>query len=208
MMSQTFFRAASLTALVAIPVVAPAQEETLPVGRPVEEVGATYTAETHGDWEIRCIRAAEGQPEPCQLYQLLLDEGGNPVAELNIFDLPDEGQVIAGATVVTPLDTLLPPGIRMRVDEGPAAEYPFAFCQQVGCFARLGLTEGDIQAFRDGGQAFVSMVPLPAPDQVVEISASLSGFTAGFAALEVRNEATLEQIRALRTEQAEDAPSE
>ncbi|MEM7721807.1 MAG: invasion associated locus B family protein [Pseudomonadota bacterium] len=207
-MSQTFFRAASLTALVAIPVVAPAQEETLPVGRPVEEVGATYTAETHGDWEIRCIRAAEGQPEPCQLYQLLLDEGGNPVAELNIFDLPDEGQVIAGATVVTPLDTLLPPGIRMRVDEGPAAEYPFAFCQQVGCFARLGLTEGDIQAFRDGGQAFVSMVPLPAPDQVVEISASLSGFTAGFAALEVRNEATLEQIRALRTEQAEDAPSE
>jgi invasion protein IalB len=175
----------------------PAAEDLLPLGE--TPVGQTYVAETHGDWEIRCIRAEEGQPEPCQLYQLLRDQNGGAVAEFNIFDLPDEGQVVAGATIVTPLDTLLTPGIRLRVDDGSWTEYPFAFCQQVGCFARLGLTTANIDALRAGGEAGVALVPLPAPDQVVQLSASLRGFTAGFAALEARNAAAIalfEQLRA------------
>jgi len=174
-------------------------EDGLPLGEEVEEVGETYIAETHGDWEIRCIRAEEGQPEPCQLYQLLVDEEGGAVAEFNIFDLPDEGEVVAGATIVTPIDTLLPPGIRLRVDDGNWSEFPFAFCQPIGCFARLGLTEANIDTFRSGGNAYVALVPLPAPDQVVQIEASLVGFTAGFAALEERNTAAItlfEQLRA------------
>lgn len=213
MIFQTSVRALLVAALVGLPVSVTAQTadtdaetesaDPLPVGRPVQDIGASYTAETHGAWEIRCIRAAEGEPEPCQLYQLLVDESDNPVAEMNIFDVPDEGQLIAGATVVTPLDTLLPPGIRLRIDEGPAVEYPFAFCQPVGCFARLGLTTDDVDALRAGGAAQVSMVPLPAPDQVVELEASLSGFTAAFAALEVRNEAARELIRANQETESE-----
>lgn len=178
---------------------APAAEDGLPIGQEVLPVGQTYVAETHGDWEIRCIRAEEGQPEPCQMYQLLVDENGGAVAEFNIFDLPDEGQVVAGATIVTPLDTLLQPGIRLRVDEGNWSEFPFAFCQPIGCFARLGLTEGNVDAFRSGTDAFVALVPLPAPDQVVQLQASLRGFTAGFEALQTRNDAAMalfEQLRA------------
>ena len=208
---QNAFRAGLIAGLAALPLAAPAQtdgetpattEDGLPIGQEVREVGQTYVAETHGDWEIRCIRAEEGQPEPCQLYQLLVDQNGGPVAEFNIFDLPDEGQVVAGATIVTPLDTLLPPGIRMRVDEGNWSEYPFAFCQPIGCFARLGLTQGNIDALRAGGEAYVALVPLPAPDQVVELEASLAGFTAGFAALEERNTAAIELFQQLQQQGA------
>jgi invasion protein IalB len=170
-------------------------------------VGQTYVAETHGDWELRCIRAEEGQPEPCQLYQLLRDDNGGAVAEFNIFDLPDEGQVVAGATIVTPLDTLLTPGLRLRVDDGNWAEFPFAFCQPIGCFARLGLTEDNLAAFRAGGDAFVALVPLPAPDQVVQLEASLSGFTAGFAALEERNTAAIALFEQLRAAEGAEAPA-
>jgi invasion protein IalB len=172
--------------------------DALPTGQ--TPVGATYVAETHGDWEIRCIRAEEGQPEPCQLYQLMRDSQGGAVAEFNVFDIPDEGQLVAGATIVTPLETLLTPGIRLRVDEGNWSEYPFAFCQPIGCFARLGLTEEDLTALRRGSRATVALVPLPAPDQLVQISASLSGFTAGFAALEARNDAALSLLEQLRQE--------
>jgi len=161
-------------------------------------VGQTYVAETHGDWELRCIRPEEGQPEPCQLYQLLVDENGGPVAEVNVFDIPDDGDVLAGATVVTPLETLLPPGLRIRVDDSSWAEFPFAFCQEIGCFARLGLTAENLDAFRAGGDAYVALVPLAAPDRVVELQASLSGFTAGFAALEERNTATVALFQQLR----------
>ena len=174
--------------------------DALPTGQ--TPVGATYVAETHGDWEIRCIRAEEGQPEPCQLYQLMRDSQGGAVAEFNVFDIPDEGQLVAGATIVTPLETLLTPGIRLRVDEGNWSEYPFAFCQPIGCFARLGLTEEDLTALRRGSRATVALVPLPAPDQLVQISASLSGFTAGFAALEARNDAALSLLEQLRQETA------
>ncbi|MBF9050279.1 invasion associated locus B family protein [Roseobacter sp. HKCCD9010] len=155
----------------------------LSLGTPVEDpngIGSTYISATHGAWEIRCIRVEEGQPEPCQMYQLLSDEGGNPVAEFNLFDIPDEGNVIAGATIVTPLDTLLLPQLQLRIDSGQAQRYPFSFCQQIGCFVRLGLSEADIAAFRAGANAVVSIVPLPAPDQVVELSASLTGFTAAY----------------------------
>ena len=190
----TALRAGLIAGLTALPMAAAAQDESaadsLPVGQ--TPVGETYTAETHGDWEIRCIRAEEGQPEPCQLYQLLRDENGGPVAEFNVFDLPDEGEVVAGATIVTPLETLLPPGIRLRVDNGGWSEYPFAFCQPVGCFSRLGLTQADVDAMRAGAEAYVALVPLPAPDQVIEVSASLTGFTAGFAALQERNAAAVE----------------
>lgn len=186
----------------------PAVEDGLPVGQEVVEIGQTYVAETHGDWEVRCIRAEEGQPEPCQMYQLLLDNNGGAVAEFNIFDLPDEGQVVAGATIVTPLDTLLTPGLRLRVDDGNWSEFPFAFCQPIGCFARLGLTEANLDAFRAGGEAFVALVPLPAPDQVVQLEASLSGFTAGFEALEARNSVAMALFEQLRAAQGEAAPAD
>lgn len=181
----------AIAALACVPLGALAQATAQPEALPLGEVpvGTTYVAETHGDWEIRCIRAEEGQPEPCQLYQLLLDSEGGAVAEFNVFDVQDDGQIVAGATIVTPLETLLTPGIRLRVDEGNWAEYPFAFCQPVGCFSRLGLTTGDLDALRRGSRATVALVPLPAPDQVVQIAASLSGFTAGFAALEIRSAA-------------------
>ena len=180
--------------------------EALPTGQ--TPVGTTYVAETHGDWEIRCIRAEEGQPEPCQLYQLMRDANGGAVAEFNIFDIPDEGQLVAGATIVTPLETLLTPGIRLRVDEGNWSEYPFAFCQTIGCFARLGLTEEDLTALRRGSRATVALVPLPAPDQLVQIAASLSGFTAGFAALEARNAAALTLLEQLRQDEAASPPAQ
>ena len=142
-----------IVAIACAPALAVAQTtgaaDALPTGQ--TPVGATYVAETHGDWEIRCIRAEEGQPEPCQLYQLMRDSQGGAVAEFNVFDIPDEGQLVAGATIVTPLETLLTPGIRLRVDEGNWSEYPFAFCQPIGCFARLGLTEEDLTALRRGG---------------------------------------------------------
>ena len=57
----------------------------LSMGTPVSEdgpqEGQPYIREEFGDWALRCLRAAEGQPDPCQLYQLLLEADGNAVAD-------------------------------------------------------------------------------------------------------------------------------
>lgn len=147
------------------------------------KVGQTYVAEEFGDWQMRCVKSSEGK-DPCQLYQLLRDAEGTAVAEFSVFDIPEGQKAAAGATVVTPLETLLTAELRLAVDGGQARRYPYSFCSQMGCFARLGFTQPEVDAFKAGNAATVTIVPAAAPNDVVALKLSLSGFTAGWNALE------------------------
>ena len=147
-------------------------------------IGKTYTAEVHGDWEVRCVKMPEGQKDPCTMYQLLLDEQGNQVSELTMFKLPDGQKAVAGGTMVAPLETALQSGITLAIDSGQAKRYPFAFCNQIGCFSRVGFTAEEIAAFKAGSSAKVTLAPMGAPEgKIVELTASLTGFTAAYEAV-------------------------
>ncbi len=144
--------------------------------------GETYVQEVVDDWTVQCVRAPEGE-DPCQLYQLLRDADGNAVAEVSIFPLPEGGQAVAGATIITPLETLLTQQISLKIDKAAAKRYPFSWCSQVGCFARIGFTQADVNAFRAGAAATLTIVPVAAPDKKVDLTMSLKGFTKGYEAL-------------------------
>lgn len=161
----------------------------LDTGQPVGEAAQaqrpedrTYIAETNGAWELQCLRLPEGQEgtEPCQMYQLLKDQGGNSVAEISLFRIEGNGPVQAGATVVVPLETLLTEKLTIQVDAGQAKRYDFSFCTRIGCYARIGFAAADINAFKAGAVAKVTIVPALAADQKVTLDMSLSGFTASF----------------------------
>lgn len=143
------------------------------------ELGKPYTKKEIGSWEMRCIKTEE-EVDPCQMYQLLADGEGAPVAEFSLFRLPGGGQAKAGATVVVPLETALPAQLTLSVDGGKARRYPYAFCNPVGCYVRMGLTDADIAAFKRGKQAVMTIVPALAPDQEVKVTLSLDGFTASY----------------------------
>jgi invasion protein IalB len=160
----------------------------LSMGTDERDTSTPYVRETFGDWQLRCVRAGD-DAEICQLYQLMRDDAGNSVAEFNIFPLPEGQQAAAGANIVTPLETLLTANLRLAVDSGQAKRYPYSFCSQVGCFSRIGLTAEEVAAFRAGAAATVTIVPAAAPNETVELTLSLSGFTAGYNALiEIENE--------------------
>lgn len=144
------------------------------------QVGQTYTREKIDDWELRCIKAEEGVEEPCQMYQLMTDSEGTPVAEISIFRLPEGGRAVAGATIVVPLETSLPQQLTMQVDGNAARRYPYSFCNTIGCYSRVGLVAEEVAAFRAGKEAKLTIVPALAPDQKVELTMSLSGFTASY----------------------------
>ena len=161
---------------------ATADVSDLDTGEPVAEANPdnnSYIKTTHGDWAIQCLRVQEG-PEPCQMSQLLRDQNGGSVAEVSIFRVPNGGQVSAGGTFIVPLETLLTQKLNIRVDSGQAKRYDFSFCTQIGCYARVGFTDEDVAAFRRGNVANVTIVPALAPDQLVTVAMSLSGFTAAF----------------------------
>ncbi len=139
----------------------------------------SYVGNTHGDWEMVCVRVPD-EEDPCQMYQLLRDGEGNATAEISMFPLPPGGDAVAGATILTPLETLLTAQLVMQVDAGAAKRYPFTFCTAIGCIARVGFTAEEVDAFRRGAQATWTLVPVAAPDQTVDLNMSLMGFTAAF----------------------------
>ncbi len=151
------------------------------------ELGKPFTRETIGAWEMRCIKVEEGQEEPCQMYQLMDDGQGAPVAEVSLFRLPSGGKAVAGATIIVPLETALPAQLTVSIDGGKARRYPYAFCNPVGCYVRLGLTADDINAFKRGNEATMTIVPALAPDQKVNLKLSLTGFTASYDQVSVLN---------------------
>ncbi|WP_259774703.1 invasion associated locus B family protein [Aliiroseovarius crassostreae] len=144
--------------------------------------GAPYIASTHGEWEVKCLNNPDGD-DPCQIYQLLKDEGGNSVAEVSLGKLPEGGQAAAGATVVVPLETLLTQQLTISVDGAQTRRYPFRFCSQPGCVANIGFTAAEIAAFKKGAKATVTIVPAAAANQKVNLDMSLTGFTAAYDAL-------------------------
>jgi len=167
------------------PAAEPATEATPQVqtGRAAQE-DPTYIKEEYGDWQLKCFRS-EAEEDPCQMYQLLTEEAGNPVAEFSLFRLPEGAQAAAGATIVVPLGTLLPEELKISVDGGRPKTYSYSFCTMVGCFARIGLTQADVDQLKAGAEGQLQIVPAQAPDQTVDIKVSLDGFTAAYSNVSV-----------------------
>ncbi|MEI4470074.1 invasion associated locus B family protein [Frigidibacter sp. MR17.24] len=158
---------------------------------PAEDApGSTYIAATHGDWQQRCVHTEDGT-DPCQLFQLLKDGQGNSVAEFSLFGLPPGQQAVAGATIMTPLETLLTEQVTFQIDNGEAKRYPFTFCAPQGCVARVGFTQAEIDAMKKGNSAKLAIAPLAAPNERVALNISLKGFTAG---LDAVNEANKDSV--------------
>ena len=158
-------------------------ESQLSMGQDAQQpsdIGQPYVREEIGAFEMRCLRTEKPEDDPCQMYQLMDDGEGVPVAEFSLFRLPGSGQAKAGATVIVPLETALQNQLTVTIDGGRAKRYPFQFCNSLGCYARIGLTEEDVNAFKRGNEAALTIVPALAPDQKVSLSLSLEGFTASF----------------------------
>lgn len=224
LMSSSFFRIVLVAALGLAPM-AMAQTDTTtggsdaaqPVdngtgfqpGKEADPAGSTYSRERIGDWDLRCVRSKAGEQseiDPCQLYQLLKDDKGNSVAEISLFglDVPN-GPAVAGATIITPLETLLTREITMSVDGANAKRYAFSWCSVVGCYARVGFTQAEIDAFKAGSMAELVIVPAPAPDTNVSVKMSLKGFTAGYKAV---NEVNAKAAAAIDAAKSTDAPKQ
>jgi len=157
----------------------PAPAAGLDTGREVTGQNEAYIKETHDDWSLRCFPDEEAE-DLCQMYQLLTESGGNPVAEFSLYRLEGTGNVVAGATIAVPLGTLLTEEMKLSVDDAKAKSYAFSYCTMGGCFSRIGLTAPEIEAMKRGATAQIEIVPAQAPDQTVRIDVSLSGFTATY----------------------------
>lgn len=154
---------------------------------PQPAIGEPYEAASFNDWQVMCSRMDEAGTTRCEMYQLLLDPSEQPVAEISIAALPLGAEFAAGATITTPLETFLPSGMGWRL--GAAEEMRvegFRVCTVVGCVVRMGFSPEEVDAMKAGSTATIMIAPFVAVDQPVEITVSLSGFTAAYEDLQTR----------------------
>ncbi len=184
----TFVLAATLAAATPLAAQDAAQEEApatpeLSTGQEVETAPAApeqpaqpeVRTEKIGDWTLNCQALETG--ERCQITQVLLDQSGTPVVEVNFFPVPEGGEVQLGGSIMAPLETLLTAQMTISVDDSAGKRYPFAYCVQQGCITRVGLTGQDVANYKAGAKAYITIVPAIAADQQVKLEMSLTGFT-------------------------------
>ena len=161
-----------------------AQEASgLSIGKPLEtirEPGEIYLAGNKGDWNVRCITSNPGEIDKCEIQQLLFLNENTPIADISIFKLPEGDRAIAAANVMVPLETLLTKKFRFAFSEDSVKEFPYSFCNQNGCLVRMGLLEEDIEAMKKGSSSELSITHISSPEASINLSLSLSGFTAAF----------------------------
>lgn len=133
------------------------------------------TRAVHGSWQIKCVTT---EPQQCYLFQLIVDENNTPIMEYSLMPVKDEtGQgVKLGATLVTPLNTVLQRGVIMQVDENDPVQQSYSWCAQIGCYARFGITDADISQYRGGNKITTVFFMVRRPDQGIEIPMPLDGF--------------------------------
>ena len=148
-----------------------------------QQAGETYVAAEHRDWQVLCTPVPDEEQELCEMYQLLTEESGQPVAEITIAALAETGDIVAGATITTPLETFLPTGLGFRIgsDSQDMRLEPFRVCTVVGCIVRMGLTADEVSQMQRGAEAFVTIAPFVQIDQPLDLRISLMGFTAALA---------------------------
>ncbi len=149
-----------------------------PVGQPAApKVGQPYVRDSFGKWQIRCVKAPEGQTDPCLMVQVITDGKGAPVAEFRIQPLEGNGPAVAGVEVVTPLGTLLTENVILTIDGSTPKQYPFLWCDRGGCIARIGLTKEELEKLRKGKRAVITIRSIANPQQPIPLLLPLEGFT-------------------------------
>ena len=138
-----------------------------------------YIKERIEDWNLKCIEPLNSI-ERCEANQIIFNQEQQPVAEISIFKLPQGQVAAAAATIIVPLETVLNEGLILEMQDLEPKKYQFKFCNSIGCYSQIGLTNGELEALKSEGQASIFLKHLSSGDQQIIIPISLSGFTTTF----------------------------
>lgn len=145
------------------------------------------STERYRDWALTCRTNAESGQRQCSMFQRLVVQDTNQVA-LNVaigFLQSEEGARVPVAVFTFPLGIFLPAGAELQVDDTEPTQLQIERCFQRGCQSGLALDDKRLAQFRAGSSANVTV--MQSREQSIDLTVSLSGFSAAFDALSASN---------------------
>ncbi|HEX7775297.1 MAG TPA: invasion associated locus B family protein [Parvibaculum sp.] len=103
-----------------------------------------------GTWGTRCtVEPKNPKKKDCFAFVDVRIENNERLFFMGVGYLPKkQGEI--GAFAITPLGTLLPPGVGINIDDKVKFGAPFIFCGAQGCQADMPLTSDQVKAMRNG----------------------------------------------------------
>ena len=138
-----------------------------------------YIKERFENWTLKCIKPVNSI-ERCEANQIIFNQKQQPVAEISIIKLPKGQVAAAAATIIVPLETILSEGLVLAIQELEPKKYQFKFCNSLGCYSQIGLTDDEVKALKKKEKASISLKHISSGDQQIVIPMSLAGFTKTF----------------------------
>ena len=138
-----------------------------------------YIKERSENWTLKCIEPVDSI-ERCEANQIIFNQKQQPVAEISIIKLPKGQVAAAAATIIVPLETILSEGLVLAIQELEPKKYQFKFCNSLGCYSQIGLTDDEVEALKRKEKASIFLKHISSGDQQIVIPMSLDGFTKTF----------------------------
>ena len=138
-----------------------------------------YIKERFENWTLKCIKPMNST-ERCEANQIIFNQKQQPVAEISIIKLPKGQIAAAAATIIVPLETILSEGLILAIQELEPKKYQFKFCNSLGCYSQIGLTDDEVEALKRKEKASIFLKHISSGDQQIVIPMSLDGFTKTF----------------------------
>lgn len=132
------------------------------------------------DWTVVCEKLPKTQKEACYVFQNVTNDKGTVVMRIAIAYLPEKTK--SQALITLPLGVLLQPGIEFKGGAAEAFRVPFGVCVKNGCVAITELDDTIIKSMKSGTKGSVKF--FVSQKKTIEISISLSGFTAAWDSIE------------------------
>ena len=138
-----------------------------------------YIKERFENWSLKCIKPVNSI-ERCEANQIIFNQKQQPVAEISIIKLPKGQVAAAAATIIVPLETILSEGLVLAIQELEPKKYQFKFCNSLGCYSQIGLTDDEVEALKRKEKASIFLKHISSGDQQIVLPMSLDGFTKTF----------------------------
>lgn len=130
------------------------------------------------NWTVTCSDV-DGQTR-CAMVQILKQEDQTqPFLRVELSK--DASGGLSGA-IIAPFGLDISKGVSLSIDGGERWNLPYRTCQNFGCVVRLSVGSDIVDRMKKGDRLDVSLYTLDAGSSI-EVSVSLSGFSAAYGAL-------------------------